>query len=269
MNVFFLQSNIKYMSTPTYTSFDDVKTYMQNVIHGNGIGAITGQLLQDVLSEILNTAEFVVNVSGSSAGGQALAAEGWAVGKQHGEPVSDGSPYYHNNSLYFASVVNSVVADMQQTLEIMQQATADANREAAYAHEQGEYARQVTDAAKGGYDTLSDRLNAMSESIDSLKVRIIPVGGLDASIRVEDGCYYRFEGVNRLDVVLESVLDGKSVRSVVLFMHMGEAPQVTFRAEEGNVYFQDGFSLDPNEAYEVNALWNGAFWVVAAMKINL
>ena len=48
------------MSTPTYTSFDDVKTYMQNVIHGNGIGAITGQLLQDVLSEILNTAEFEV-----------------------------------------------------------------------------------------------------------------------------------------------------------------------------------------------------------------
>lgn len=257
------------MGRPTYTSFDDVKDYMQNVIHGNGIGAITGQLLQDVLSEILNTAEFVVNVSGSSAGGQALAAEGWAVGKQHGEPVSEGSPYYHNNSLYFASIVKGVVADMQQTLEMMQQATEDANREAAYAHEQGEYARQVTDAAKGGYDTLSDRLNAMSESIDSLKVWIEPVEGWDASVRVNAGRYYRFEGeVNRLDVELASVLDDKSVCSVVLFMRMGTAPQVTFVAEEGGVCFQDGFSLEPNETYEVNALWNGAFWVVAAMKIN-
>ena len=83
-----------------YNSFDDWKAWMQTVIKENGVGAITGPLLQAVLGELSDTAEWLVSVSGSSADARALAAEGWAVGTQRGVPVTEGSPYYQNNSLY-------------------------------------------------------------------------------------------------------------------------------------------------------------------------
>ena len=42
----------------------------------------------------------------SSANTDALKSEGYAVGKQNGEAVASGSPYYHNNAGYYAANAN-------------------------------------------------------------------------------------------------------------------------------------------------------------------
>ena len=132
------------MSTPTYTSFDDVAAYMRTVIVENGVGAITGPVLQDVLGEILDTSEYLVNISNGSADARALAAEGWAVGTQRGVPVEEGSPYYENNSLYWSQQVNTTAGDLARLVQQAQQAISGANDAAA---DCGRATTAATDAA--------------------------------------------------------------------------------------------------------------------------
>ena len=110
-----------------FTSFDDWSAWMQTVIKENGVGAITGPVMQEVLSELSDTAEYLVNISGSSADGRALAAEGYAVGTQRGVPVEEGSPYYHNNAKYWAEVVASRAAELGELTAEARQAIDDAN----------------------------------------------------------------------------------------------------------------------------------------------
>ena len=125
-----------------YTSFDDWKAWMQTVITENGVGAITGPLLQTVLGELSDTAEWLVSVSGSSADARALAAEGWAVGTQRGVPVTEGSPYYQNNSLYWSQQVMATAGDLATLVQQAQtairgadDAAADATRAAGSAND--------------------------------------------------------------------------------------------------------------------------------------
>lgn len=49
----------------TYTSFDDWSAWMQTVIRENGVGAITGPVMQEVLSELSDTADYLVSESGA------------------------------------------------------------------------------------------------------------------------------------------------------------------------------------------------------------
>lgn len=110
-----------------FTSFDDWSAWMQTVIKENGVGAITGPVMQEVLAELSDTAEYLVNISGSSADGRALAAEGYAVGTQRGVPVEEGSPYYHNNAKYWAEVVESRATALGELTAEARQAIDDAN----------------------------------------------------------------------------------------------------------------------------------------------
>jgi hypothetical protein len=110
-----------------FTSFDDWSAWMQTVIRENGVGAITGPVMQEVLAELSDTAEYLVNTSGSSADGRALAAEGYAVGTQRGVPVEEGSPYYHNNAKYWAEVVESRATALGELTAEARQAIDDAN----------------------------------------------------------------------------------------------------------------------------------------------
>ena len=50
----------------------------------------------------------------------------------------------------------------------------------------------------------------------------------------------------------------------------GTTPAVTIAsADSKNVYYQDGFEIGTGNTYEINALFNGAAWIVAAVKINV
>ena len=132
-----------------YNSFDDWKAWMQTVITENGVGAITGPLLQAVLGELSDTAEWLVSTSGSSADARALAAEGWAVGTQRGVPVTEGSPYYQNNSLYWASVVNGIAGSLSDVVREARAAAGTAESAAAGANAAAESATNAADSAMG------------------------------------------------------------------------------------------------------------------------
>lgn len=49
--------------------------------------------------------------SATSAATNALKAEGYAVGKQNGQAVASGSPYYHNNAEYFSGLAGQSATD--------------------------------------------------------------------------------------------------------------------------------------------------------------
>ena len=47
---------------------------------------------------------------------------------------------------------------------------------------------------------------------------------------------------------------------------MISSPAVTFSSTHP-VYYSDGFEIAADSTYEVNALWNGAAWIVASVTI--
>lgn len=74
--------------------------------------------------------------------------------------------------------------------------------------------------------------------------------------------------VDGLAVTLPAITDTSVVRTVVLFLTAGSAPAVTFTAADGRaVYYADGFEIEAGETYEINALFNGAAWVIASVTI--
>ena len=189
-----------------FTSFDDWSAWMQTVIKENGVGAITGPVMQEVLSELSDTAEYLVNTSGSSADGRALAAEGYAVGTQRGVPVAEGSPYYHNNAKYWAEVVESMATSLGELTAEARQAIDDANAavraaaiaahdateaaglaeqkaglanaaaelantKAGYATDQGDYAKGQGDYAKDQGDYAKGEIDGAKGNYESLDAR--------------------------------------------------------------------------------------------------
>ena len=79
------------------------------------------------------------------------------------------------------------------------------------------------------------------------------------------GKYYRFEQAEVLNLVLP-VPDSTEVASVVLGVPFSGGASLTVTSE-ADVRYQDGFAIDEMTNYEINCLWNGLRWVVAAMKI--
>lgn len=79
------------------------------------------------------------------------------------------------------------------------------------------------------------------------------------------GKYYRFEQAEALNLVLP-VPNATEVASVVLGVPFSGGASLTVTSE-ADVRYQDGFEIEEMTNYEINCLWNGLRWVVAAMKI--
>ena len=116
---------------------------------------------------------------------------------------------------------------------------------------------------------LNDKLSAF----DSVVIET-PVNATDATLPIttltcEVGKYYRIDvAVETLAVTLPAMTDLTTVRTVVIYLTAGTTPAVTIAAADSkDVYYQDGFDIEAGETYEINALFNGAAWIVAAVKI--
>lgn len=79
------------------------------------------------------------------------------------------------------------------------------------------------------------------------------------------GKYYRFGQAEVLNLVLP-VPDSTEVASVVLGVPFSGGASLTVTSK-ADVRYQDGFAIKEMTNYEINCLWNGLRWVVAAMKI--
>lgn len=90
-------------------------------------------------------------------------------------------------------------------------------------------------------------------------------GATTYTLNAEVGKYYRFEQAEVLNLVLP-VPDSTEVASVVLGVPFSGGASLTVTSE-ADVRYQDGFAIEEMTTYEINCLWNGLRWVVAAMKI--
>lgn len=88
------------------------------------------------------------------------------------------------------------------------------------------------------------------------------------TLSCQTGRYYRIDvPVETLAITLPATTGG-IVQSVVIYLTAGTTPAVTIAATDSkDVYYQDGFEIASGESYEINALFNGAAWIVAAVKI--
>ena len=105
---------------------------------------------------------------------------------------------------------------------------------------------------------------------------VAPVDTTDATLPIttltcEVGKYYRIDvAVDTLGITLPAMTDLTTVRTVVIYLTGGTTPAVTITsADSKDVYYQDGFEIKANSTYEINALFNGVAWIVAAAKINV
>lgn len=100
---------------------------------------------------------------------------------------------------------------------------------------------------------------------DKMQVVGVPTG--ETGLAAAAGCYYAFaDDLGTFDITLPVLTDVTTVQTIVFYMTMGSAPAVTFTATKP-IYYHDGFSLEAGKTYEVNALWNGAVWVIASVEI--
>lgn len=105
---------------------------------------------------------------------------------------------------------------------------------------------------------------------------VTPANATDATLPIntlttEVGKYYRIDvAVDTLVVILPAMTDLTTVRTVVIYLTAGTTPAVTISAaDRKDVYYQDGFKIEADSTYEINALFNGAAWIVAAVQINV
>ena len=81
------------------------------------------------------------------------------------------------------------------------------------------------------------------------------------------GSYYVFSStVNTLAITLPVPTDASHISNVVMYLTTGSSPAVTFSSTHP-VYYSDNFEIAADSTYEVNALWNGAAWIVASVNI--
>lgn len=99
------------------------------------------------------------------------------------------------------------------------------------------------------------------------KVDIVSASG--TILTAEVGKYYTFSNVGTLAITLPTIPSGTTkVQTVTFYIAAGSTPAVTFTSTH-SIYYSDGFEIAADSTYEVNALWNGAAWIVAAVKINV
>lgn len=97
------------------------------------------------------------------------------------------------------------------------------------------------------------------------KVDIVLANG--DTLSAEVGKYYRLTNVGTLAITLPTIaVTNSTVQTVSFYINAGSSPAVTFTSTH-NIYYADGFEIAANSTYEVNALWNGAAWIVASVKI--
>lgn len=88
------------------------------------------------------------------------------------------------------------------------------------------------------------------------------------TLTTEANKYYRADSaVNTLAVTLPAMTEQK-VKTVVLGLTTGTTPAITFASADDKVIrMADGFEFEAEKTYEVNALYNGAYWSIAGIVI--
>ena len=104
---------------------------------------------------------------------------------------------------------------------------------------------------------------------------VAPINATDETLPIttlacEVGKYYRIDvAVDTIGITLPAI-NSTVVKTIVVYLTAGTTPAITISSSDSkDVYYQDGFEIEAGNIYEINALFNGAAWIVAAVKINV
>lgn len=131
-------------------------------------------------------------------------------------------------------------------------------------------------APEGGYgNDIEEILDAvLGEDTLPLQRKVVVEDASGTTLSAATSTYYKFDSeVGTLAITLPAPTDLTHLTSVVLSFTTNSSPGVTFTAAEidGNtpeIYVQDGFSIEASTTYEINAIFNGNSWVLAAIVIS-
>ena len=100
---------------------------------------------------------------------------------------------------------------------------------------------------------------------DRVSVGTISGTTLSASVNT----YYVGSSVGTLAVTLPNISDTTHAATVAMNIVTGSSPNVTFAAASGvTISYAKDFELEASKEYEVNCLWNGAKWLIAAVEFG-
>ena len=92
-----------------------------------------------------------------------------------------------------------------------------------------------------------------------------------ASFTAAVGNYYfvNIAASGSITVTLTTPSDNSHLQNAVFRVTTSTSPQLIFAAASGiNVYESDGYKIEADKIYEVNAQWNGVNWDIASVTLK-
>ncbi len=100
----------------------------------------------------------------------------------------------------------------------------------------------------------------------------MPISTKSSNFTATVGNYYKViigASVSRT-ITLTIPSDSTKVSNCIFFVTTSTSPSLTIGDESGiAIYYSDGYTIEANSAYEINALWNGANWYITSVKFNI
>lgn len=126
---------------------------------------------------------------------------------------------------------------------------------------------QRKDYVRVNYSTKEEVWSAYGAKED--KCEIVEITTSTNTITAEVGKYYRLGfNVGTLAVTLPTIYDKTKIVGVMFGFTTDSTTAVTFAAADGSAIATfDGFQIDPSKTYEINAIYNGAQWVLGMAVI--
>ena len=124
----------------------------------------------------------------------------------------------------------------------------------------------------GDIEDVLDEILGSGTTKSQKKLEVIEASG--TTLNSEENSYYHFDDViTTLAITLPSVGDTSHINQVIFNFTTGSNPLVSFEASpisgiRPSIYANEGFSIDANTTYEINAIYNGNTWVLAAIRID-
>lgn len=124
-----------------------------------------------------------------------------------------------------------------------------------------------------------DVYNITRESAKTEKKTTIETSLPSSGTAVTLGKYYRIASISAARAItLPAMTDTTNIQTVVVFAtidssYTASTPAITFTStavsggSAPTVYYSDGYEVAGGNTYEINALWNGLYWVVASVKV--
>lgn len=86
----------------------------------------------------------------------------------------------------------------------------------------------------------------------------------DMTISVEPAKYYRIDGdISKLEIKILPLLNTTQIQSMIINFTTGAAPAVSITCEDKEIKYYAGYNITSWTTYEINLMFNGAYWIVA------